>query len=355
MRKGPGSRSRVRFRDLLPGKDGARYVTHTRCPTLRPERSAVQDTIPVRGLHHVTATVAAAQSDLDFYGGVLGLRLIKKTVNFDNHNVYHFYYGNDRGDPGTLMTTFPYEGWGVRRGVQGAGQITVTSFSVPEASLGLWRARLEGLGVNIELNGDRFGEEWIALRDPSGLQIELIANGHDERPGVAAGELPQGSAICGLYGITMAIRDPSKTIAFLTEVLGWTVEQAAGDRTRLVVNGGGPGRIIDVLYARNAPESVNGLGTVHHVAMGVDDEESQRAALEKLRGLDLAVTQVHDRQYFKSIYFREPGGVLYEIATLGPGFLVDEKLGELGRSLQLPPWEESNRESIERHLPSVRY
>ena len=315
----------------------------------------MQDSIPIRGLHHVTATVGDAQQDLDFYVGTLGLRLVKKTVNFDNHRVYHLYYGDRHGSPGTLMTTFPYEGWGVRPGVHGTGQITVTAFSVPEGSLGFWEARLEKLGVTNHQPGRRFDEQWITFGDPSGLVIELVETGKDDRPPWLAEGISQDVAIRGLHGITMAIREPTSTIDLLTEVLGWTVVNEAAGRTRLGIDGDTPGRIIDVLHAPDAPQAINGLGTVHHVAMAVDGGGAQLAAREELLRLGLQVTEVHDRQYFRSIYFREPGGVLYEIATLGPGFLVDEELQDLRAELKLPPWEEPHREEIEEHLPAVSY
>ena len=173
----------------------------------------------IRSLHHVTATVNDAQEDLDFYIKALGMRLVKKTVNFDNHNVYHFYYGDERGTPNTLMTTFPYKGWGVRDGVQGAGQVTVTAFSVPDGSLDTWRRRLQDAGVAVRDVGERFGAEVIAFDDPSGLGIELVANRHDDRDPWLAEGLSADSALRGLHGITMSIRDPQRTFALLTDVL----------------------------------------------------------------------------------------------------------------------------------------
>ena len=315
----------------------------------------MEETIPIRGLHHVTATVGQAQHDLDFYAGALGLRLIKKTVNFDNHNVYHFYYGNESGAPGTLMTTFPYEGWGVSPGTRGPGQIIATALSVPAGTLGFWEARLEELGISRSRDGERFGEQWMAFSDPSGLVIELIANPSDERPPWVAEGATHDVAVRGLYGITMAVRDPASSLHFLKEVLGWEVLSEAGARTRLAVNGDAPGQIIEVLHAPEMPPAVNGLGTVHHVAMAVDDEDVQLAARERLVQLGIGVTEVRDRQYFKSIYFREPGGVLYEIVTAGPGFLVDEELQDLGQGLRLPPWEEPSRVEIEGNLGFVQH
>ncbi len=309
----------------------------------------------IRSLHHVTATVDDAQADVDFYAKALGTRLVKKTVNFDNHNVYHFYYGDEQGNPSTLMTTFPYKDRGVPVGVHGAGQITVTSFSVPEGSLDTWRARLRGLGYTARDAGERFGDEVLAFDDPSGLAIELIANRDDDRtPWVAEG-LSSTEAITGLYGASMTIRDPGPTILFLTEILGWEVVNEEGGRTRLAVNGDLPGHRLDVVHAPDAPAAVNGLGTVHHVAMAVSNEEEQLQVRSELVRRGIAVTPVLDRQYFLSIYFREPGGVLYEVATIPPGFQVDEDLASLGLDLKLPPWEEPNRPAIETGLATVTY
>lgn len=309
----------------------------------------------IRSLHHVTATVDDAQRDIDCYAKALAMRLVKKTVNFDNHNVYHFYYGDERGNPNTLMTTFPYKGWGVARGKHGAGQITVTSFSVPEGSLDRWRERLQNFRYTVREGGERFGDEVLAFDDPSGLVIELIANGDDERePWVPEG-LSAKEAVRGLYSATLSIREPEPTIRFFTDVLGWEVVNEEERRTRLAVNGDHPGHRLEVLDVPNAPEGRNGLGTVHHVAMAVADQDQQRKLREELVKLDVRVTPVLDRQYFRSIYFREPGGVLLEVATIPPGFTVDEDLSALGRDLKLPPWEEPNRAMIQKGLAPVDY
>ncbi len=309
----------------------------------------------IRSLHHVTATVSDAQEDLDFYAKALGMRLVKKTVNFDNHNVYHFYYGDEQGTPNTLMTTFPYKGWGVPAGVQGAGQITVTAFSVPESSLDGWRSRLHRAAIAVRDVGERFGEEVIAIDDPSGLVIELVGSRRDERTPWVSHGVPQDAAVRGLYGVTMSIREPARTLQVLTDVLDYEVVNEEESRTRLAVSGDLPGHIIDVLHTPDASQAENGLGTVHHVAMAVDNDEEQLRMRDELIKVGLMVTEVRDRCYFKSIYFREPGGVLYEVATLPPGFTVDEELPNLGQGLKLPPWEEPHRAEIETGLASVTY
>ena len=307
----------------------------------------------IQGLHHVTATVSDAQQDLGFYTGVLGLRLVKKTVNFDNHHVYHFYYGNAEGTPGTLMTTFPYKGKGVAQGRHGAGQIVATGFSVPAESLPGWRKRLAASGIAVLEEGSRFGETFLAMTDPSGLRIELMGTPEDAREPWLASGLEAGMAIRGVHSASLMIAIPEPSIALLVDVLGYRIAGSEGVRTRLGVNGGGPGRILDIVEAPEAPMASNGLGTVHHVAMAVATADEQLAYRRRLIGLGVAVTEVLDRQYFTSIYFREPGGVLYEIATIPPGFQVDEPFEQLGRALKLPPWEERYRREIEAGLPAV--
>ena len=309
---------------------------------------------PILGLHHVTATVDDAQADLDFSVGALGLRLVKKTVNFDNHFVYHFYYGDEIGRPGTIWTTFPYKGRGVPVGLKGAGQITVTSFSVPAGSLDRWKARLRERGYAVADSPPRFGEESILVTDPSGLIIELIANDSDSREPWKHGEIDDSSAVRGLHSVSLEVREPARTVAFMREMLGFEVVDEMEGRIRVGVNGNGPGRAMDIVHAGDAGWAKNGLGTVHHVAMAIGSEDEQLKLREQLVGR-AQVTPVRDRQYFKSIYFREPGGVLFEVATAAPGFPVDEPVGELGRSLKLPPWEEPHRAEIAAQLPNVRY
>jgi glyoxalase family protein len=306
------------------------------------------------GLHHVTATVDRAQPDLDFCVGALGLRLVKKTVNFDNHHVFHFYYGTERGAPGTIWTTFPYSGYGVRVGVKGAGQVTETAFSVPAGSLHDWTRRLQARGY-AAVPSSRWGDEVLTVIDPSGLVMTLVASDTDSREPWSGGGLSPEAAIRGLHNVSMTVRTLEPTLAFLVDVLGFAEIDRAGDRVRLAVNGQAPGRIVDVVRDASGPAAVNGLGTVHHVAWAIGTGEEQLALREDLVSRDLYVTDVRDRQYFTSIYFREPGGVLFEVATLAPGFTLDEPLDALGRDLKLPPWEEPFRAEIERGLPPVTH
>jgi glyoxalase family protein len=314
--------------------------------------------MPILGLHHVTATVDEAQDDLDFCLDGLGLRLVKKTVNFDNHHVYHFYYGDQLGTPGTIWTTFPYSGRGVPVGRKGAGQVTVTSFSVPIGAFDFWRVHLGARGVAVTDIEPRFGEPAIRFSDLSGLAFELVATGRDERPpwiprGVEG--FDAGTAIRGLHSVTMIVRDPAKTIDLMTTLLGYKVADEGDRRIRLEVSGGGPGKTIDVAHLPDSDPAMNGIGTVHHVAMAITSADEQLRLRDELIRYGCKVTAVRDRCYFQSIYFREPGGTLFEVATVQPGFTADEPINDLGRALKLPPWEEPHRAGIEAALVPVTY
>jgi glyoxalase family protein len=308
---------------------------------------------PILGLHHVTATVDHAQDDIDFAVGALGLRLVKKTVNFDNHHVYHFYYGDERGTPGTIWTTFPYAGHGVAPGRQGTGQVVTTSFSVPAGSLAFWRARLSAHGIAATDVADRFGDAAIACADASGLEFELIANKHDHRSPWLADGIEADSAIRGLHSVTLLVASEKGTLDLMTAALGYHIVDRQENRVRLAVGNGAPGKIIDVVVDAAADHAVNGVGTVHHVAMAIDGADAQLKLRDELIAYGCRVTEVRDRCYFTSIYFREPGGVLFEVATMAPGFAIDETLDDLGTALKLPPWEESHRKTIEAGLAHI--
>jgi len=308
--------------------------------------------IAVQHLHHVTATVDEAQPDLDFCERLLGLRLVKRTVNFDNHSVYHFYYGTESGAPGTIWTTFPYHGWGVPAGVHGAGQVVAAAFSVHAGALGFWWGRFAAAGVAAAEGAARLGEPVLRAHDPSGLVLELIEDARDTRPPWAGG-VPDTAAIRGLHSVTLLLHARGPTIELMTSLLGFLIVGEAGERTRLAAGADAPGHLVDLVEDPEAPPARNGLGTVHHVAFAIESAEGQLALRAELlrRGRD--VTEVRDRTYFQSIYFREPGGVLFEAATTAPGFAVDEPLPGLGRSLRLPPWEEPHRAEIEATLPRL--
>src|ERR1051326_7412887 len=369
-----------------------------------PGEAAMESVI--KGLHHVTATVDDAQRDLDFCLGALGLRLVKQTVNFDNKTVYHFYYGDERGTPGTIWTTFPYRGKGVPVGRKGAGQIGVTSFSVPAGSLGFWKERLgraggpggaEGRGTDRRhlvlgaggLAGVLERAARTARRPGTGGGIAVWrrlarlrrsvgprdrAGGNRPRPpgpvgrrggrggpartrGVpwTGGGVVEEAAIRGIHGVTMVVARPAKTLELMTGLLGFDQVNETEGRLRLAVNGDEPGRTLDIVSAADAPAAMNGLGTVHPVAMAVSSDDDQLRLRGELIRLGVPVTEVLDRKYFRSIYFREPGGVLFEAATVQPGFTVDEALPCLGQELQLPAEDEPRREEIAAGLPGVSY
>ena len=304
------------------------------------------------GIHHVTAISGEPQRNVDFYVGLLGLRLVKKTVNFDDPGTYHLYYGDGKGSPGSIMTFFPWAG--APNGRIGAGQLTVTAFSFPATSLGYWTERLVEGGVRFERPEDRFGETVLRFPDPDGLRLELVAAADDAREGWASGPVPPEHAVRGFHHVTLLSSDPAGTAELMTGTLGFQQTGEAEGRTRFEAGEGGPGNTVDVANGSGFPRGTMGVGTVHHVAFRVPDEERQLELREKVAALGYNVTPVLDRNYFRSIYFREPGGVLFEIATDPPGFAADEDTEHLGESLKLPPWIEPRREELEGVLPPLR-
>ena len=304
------------------------------------------------GIHHVTAIAGEPQPNVAFYVGLLGLRVVKKTVNFDDPGTYHLYYGDGAGTPGSIMTFFPWPG--APQGRTGAGQLTVTSFSVPAASLGYWTERLVEAGVRFEKPEDRFGNTVLRFPDPDGLRLELVAATGDDREGWADGPVPAAQTVRGFHHVTLAVADPQLTAELLTDTLGFRLVGEAESRTRYEAGGGGPGNAVDIAVGTGFPQGTMGVGTVHHVAFRVPDEASQLELRENVSSLGYNVTPVLDRNYFRSIYFREPGGVLFEIATDPPGFAADEEPDHLGESLKLPPWLEPRREELELVLPPLQ-
>src|SRR6059058_1561337 len=307
----------------------------------------------ILGIHHVTAIAGDPQRNVDFYTRVLGLRLVKLTVNFDDPRSYHLYYGDEQGHPGTLLTFFAWPG--VPRGRQGTGQVTVTSFSIPQASLDYWLERLSQHGVSSTGPMSRFDETVLSLLDPDGLVLELVAHPQAElRPAWKEGPVPAEYAVRGVHTITLSEDGYERTAELLTETLGFRPLSEENSVFRYEAGEGGPGAYVDV---RCTPELRRGLvaaGTVHHVAWRTPTDEHQQTWRGALAGLNFNVTPVMDRKYFHSIYFREPGGILFEIATDPPGFTVDESVEQLGTRLELPPWLEPYREELEQVLPAVR-
>ena len=307
----------------------------------------------IKGIHHVTATVNDAQEDFDFYTKLLGLRLVKKTVNFDNNQVYHFYYGNEAGNPGTIMTTFPYKGHNVRKGINGTGQVAVTAFSIPTDAIQFWKDRLEQAMVKVE-QSMRFGNPILSFKDPSGLFLELVGNEGDVRVPWVTTAITEDVAIRGFYNVTLSIAEVGPTFDFLMEEFGFQKVGTEDHITRFAAQEGKAGQLVDIRDDSDKEQGKNGIGTVHHIAWRVESDahllEMRRHLVEDL---GFKVTDVKDRNYFHSIYFRMPGKVLFEIATIPPGFTVDEGIDELGKELKLPEWEENNRTQIESVLPQV--
>jgi glyoxalase family protein len=306
-------------------------------------------TISPHGLHHVTAIASDPQRNVDFYTRVLGLRLIKRTVNFDAPESWHLYYGDELGRPSSILTFFPWPD--VPRGRNGAGMTSVTAFSVPGESLGWWHQRLRSLEIDVDGPRSRDGEDVVTLRDPDGMVLDLVASDGDTRSGWdGVADIGTDRAVRGLHSITLSEHALDPTAAMLSDLLSMGVSSESGERARFSMSDGGAGALVDVA----AGASVRGLqagGTVHHVAYRAPDLETMTRWQHELADAGVAVTEIRDRQYFKSIYFREPGGVLFEIATDSPGFDIDEPLLELGRSLKLPPWLEPNRAQIAASLP----
>lgn len=307
----------------------------------------------IPGLHHVTAICGDAQANADFYAGVLGLRLVKRTVNFDAPDTYHLYYGDGQGRPGTILTFFPWPG--APRGRRGTGQAVTTSFSIPAASVRYWTDRLHRFGVSTQAAIDRFGDTVVPFTDHEGLALELVASVHpDPRdPGWSGGVLPE-HAIRGFHGVTLAVDGFERTAGLLTTTLGFEPVGETGSLFRFAVPGHAPGGVVDVVCLPDAPQGRTAVGTVHHVAWRASDEAAELAWRERLVARGLDVTPQLDRNYFRSIYFREPGGVLFEIATDVPGFAADEPAEQLGLTLKLPRWLERHRIEIEAALPPLR-
>jgi glyoxalase family protein len=306
----------------------------------------------ITGLHHVTALGDDAQKNIDFYAGILGLRMIKKTINFDAPEVYHLYYGDEKGSPGTIMTFFPYQG--LAAGKHGKGQMTSTSFSVPGSSLDYWMKRLKKFKVNFSDPQQRFGNElFVTFEDAHGLGLELVFNHDDNRSGFTYGQIPAEHAVKGFYGVTLSEEGYERTAALLLEGMDHKLITEKGNRFRYSASGL-PGDFVDVLCTPDAMRGLGGSGTIHHLAFATADDNTQLEVQERLLTKGLNVTPVLDRQYFHSIYFREPGGILFEVATNPPGFMIDEEAAHLGEALKLPPWMEPSRSEIEKGLQVVK-
>jgi len=304
---------------------------------------------PVVGLHHVTAIASDPQRNLDFYTEVLGLRFVKRTVNFDDPGTYHFYFGDDAGSPGTILTFFPWPH--AARGHSGAGEVTKVAFSVPAASFEYWQERLTDQGLLVE-TGQRFAERVLTFPDPDGMKIEIVA--HADAPAVNAprfAAVPPEHAIRGFFGVTLLEREEGQTASILN-LMGFQKIGEEGTRLRFAAEGHALGNHIDLLVDREAKFGRSGAGSVHHIAFRATDDRAQREWRQVI-AKHLEVTPVLDRTYFHSIYFREPGGVLFELATDPPGFTLDEPIESLGEELRIPQWLEPKRSLIEQRLAPI--
>jgi len=306
----------------------------------------------ILGLHHITAIAGDARRNQDFYTKVLGLRLVKKTVNFDDPGTYHFYFGNETGTPGTILTFFPWEGIGAGR--TGTGMATEIGYSVPAGSLEFWKERFTRAGVKHGEISQRLGEQYLSFQDPDGLNINLIVSGtEDDRSPWTTNEISAQYAIRGFHSITLTLRSIKPTATILTEIFGYQLSQQDGDRSRYVTDAVENASIVDLVESPSGSAGYNAAGTNHHVAFRVKDDAILMEFREKIVKKGLQITPKIDRDYFFSLYFREPGGVLFELATDNPGFMRDEPLNELGTHLKLPKQYESSRARIEAVLPKL--
>ena len=305
---------------------------------------------PLQGLHHITAVAKDPQTNVDFYRQVLGQRLVKTTINFDDPGTYHFYYGDEVGAPGTILTFFPWRN--VARGRPGNGETTAVAYAIRPASVGFWLDTLAQQGVAVQARETRFGADVIAFDDPDGMRLELIASAD---PGTLRfwedGPIPEAHALRGFHGVTLWLDAVEPTAELLVGEMGYKLVGQEGRRTRFAGAGSDVGLYVDVVERPGGESGRFGAGSIHHIAFRTADDAEQQEYLARLRRAGYRVTPVQDRQYFRSIYFREPGGVLFEIATDAPGFLIDESMADLGDSLKLPAWLEPRRADIARVLP----
>ncbi|MFT3794138.1 ring-cleaving dioxygenase [Flavobacterium sp.] len=307
----------------------------------------------ILGIHHITAIAGDAKRNFDFYSKVLGLRFIKKTVNFDDPGTYHFYFGDEVGSAGTILTFFPW-GAGLQQGRKGSGMATEIGYSVPQGSLEFWIERFEKYNVIYNKPSVKFGERYLTFLDPDGLKLELIeSKTPDNRKAWETDEVKADVATKGFHNITLTLKNIKPTAAILTEIFGYQLMEQEVNRYRYATSEVEGAAIVDLVELPDEKHGHVANGSVHHVAFRVPNDEVLMHFREKIENYGLSITPQIDRQYFHSLYFREPGGVLFEIATDNPGFTVDETLENLGKGLKLPPRYESIREDIEANLVKI--
>jgi glyoxalase family protein len=306
----------------------------------------------ILGLHHITAIAGGAQRNYEFYTRILGLRLVKKTVNFDDPGTYHFYYGDEVGTPGSILTFFPWEG--VQKGRPGTGMATEIGYSIPKGSLEFWTKRFDEFKIKYQPVSERFSEQYIQFEDPDGLILNLVVfNEDDKRKPWTTSEVNAEVAIKGFHSIVLTLRDNVATAKILTDIFGYKLLTQEGNRHRYITDAIETANIIDLVEEPNGQRGINAGGTNHHVAFRVKDDELLMEFRKKVIDAGLHITEKIDRNYFYSLYFREPGGVLFELASDNPGFATDESVSELGTHLMLPPQYEKSRKQIEEVLPAL--
>lgn len=310
-------------------------------------------TSTISGIHHITAMSGPPQRNIDFYSGLLGLRLVKVTVNYDDPGTFHLYYGDGAGNPGTILTFFPWPG--ALPGSTGSGMVDTVSFAITPDSLAYWSDRLTANGVAYR-SLERLGEKLLKFTDPDGMALELVASDATDPQRIwSGGPVPGKAAIRGFHSATLLQRSSAGTARLLEETMGFHETATEGARVRFTTGSGAASQIVDVLEMPDSHRGRVSVGTVHHIAWRTPDDASEKAFHAALTRSGYNVSPVMDRTYFHSIYWREPGGVLFEVATDPPGFTVDEPASELGSRLVLPAWLEPMRDSIESHLPVIQF
>jgi catechol 2,3-dioxygenase-like lactoylglutathione lyase family enzyme len=306
----------------------------------------------ILGIHHITAIAGDPQRNLDFYAGLLGMRFVKRTVNFDAPDVYHFYYGDEIGTPGTLLTFFPFPD--AAPGKRGSGEVSSVAFRLPAGTEEFWLRRLSGSGIQVRGPFKRFDEEIFSFEDPDGLQLEFVFVDSEPKTTVwKESPVPSEFAIRRIHGVTIGLASLSQTTALVGDTMGFQLSAERDSLSRYLIGQGARQAAVDFAFDPSLPPARISAGSVHHVAWRVPDDSVQRFWQSAIDKIGLNVTEIVDRRYFRSIYFREPGGVLFEIATDPPGMTVDEDRDQLGARLMLPPWLEMHRKRIERVLPPI--
>jgi len=306
----------------------------------------------ILGLHHITAIAGDAQRNYNFYTKVLGLRLVKKTVNFDAPGTYHFYFGNETGAPGTILTFFPWEG--IRKGSRGTGMATEIGYSVPKGSLEFWTKHFDEFKVKHQSVNERFGEEYLEFEDPDGLLLNLIvSNTQDNRMPWTTEAVKEDVATKGFHNIVLTVRNSEHTAKVLTDIFGYELLTQEGNRFRFITDAVETANIVDIVEEPNGERGINAGGTNHHVAFRVKDDNILMEFREKIRRSGFDITEKIDRNYFYSLYFHERGGILFEVASDNPGFAIDESVSELGTHLMLPSQYEGSRKKIQEVLPQL--